>query len=191
MTNWGIYPKNPKLKLLITLGLIIILLDLAFNLGRASISRTALQVNNQQLPPVAKATENLNKDFMFSVKNDKGEEITKLTYTLQSADLQNDIIIKGQRASAVKGKTFLIIDIKITNPSKQTLQINSRDYIRLSVNNSKDILAPEIHNDPVQVQAISTKYTRLGFAIDDKPQKLVLHVGEISGTKSSISLKLR
>src|SRR5258708_6412112 len=107
MANLGIYPKNPKLKQLINVGLVIILLDLAFNLGRITTPSTILNPT-QQLPPVATGTQNLNKDFISSVKNDKGEEVTKITYTLQTADLQNDIIIKGQRASAVKGKTFLI-----------------------------------------------------------------------------------
>jgi hypothetical protein len=52
-------------------------------------------------------------------------------------------------------------------------------------------LAPEIHNDPVEVQALSTKYTRLAFPIDDTYKDLTLYVGEINGHKDAIKLNLK
>ena len=68
--------------------------------------------------------------------------------------------------------------------------MNTRDYVRLTVNNGSEWLAPDIHNDPVEIQAISTKYTRIGFPISDTDKKLKLQIGEINGDKEIVDLKL-
>ena len=57
--------------------------------------------------------------------------------------------------------------------------------------NENELLAPDTHNDPVEIQAISTKFTRVGFIINDSDKDLVLHVGEIQGDKEKIELDLR
>lgn len=138
-----------------------------------------------------KATQPINRDFTFPLKDESGKDIGKITYTIQNAELRDEIVVKGQKATAVKGRTFLILNLKITNGFNQTIQINSRDYVRLIVDNSPERLAPDIHNDPVEVQAISTKFTRLGFPINDSDKNLVLQVGEIDGDKSDIKLNLQ
>ena len=136
--------------------------------------------------------EKLNKDFKFSLRDDKGKEISKFTYSVELAELRKEILIKGQKATAIKGRIFLIINLKIVNTLKQGINVNARDYMRLTVNgNSNELLAPDIHNDPVEVQAISTKHTRVGFAINDNEKNYVLQVGEIDGGKESIKLNLK
>lgn len=139
----------------------------------------------------AKAAQDLNREFTFPLKDDKGKEVSKIKFVVERAELRDEIIVKGQRATAVKGRTFLIITLKITNEHNQPIEIDTRDYIRLSVNgNESELLAPDIHNDPVEVQAISTKYTRVGFPINDSDRNLVLLVGEINGEKQKIALEL-
>lgn len=139
----------------------------------------------------AKASQEINKEFSFPLKNNKGEEVNKIKYFVESAELRDEIIVKGQRATAIKGRTFLIITLKITNEYNQPIEIDTRDYLRLSVNgNESELLAPDIHNDPVEVQAISTKYTRVGFPINDTDRALVLLVGEINADKQKIPLEL-
>lgn len=139
-----------------------------------------------------KASITLSKDFSFPLKNDKGEEIGKIKYTLENAELRDEIVVKGQKAVAVKGRIFLIVNLKIVNDSSQGIQINTRDYVRLSMNNNeKELLAPDIHNDPVEVQAISTKPTRLGFSINESDKNLKLHIGEIKGDKTTVDIKFR
>ncbi|OFW63868.1 MAG: hypothetical protein A2Z35_03420 [Actinobacteria bacterium RBG_19FT_COMBO_36_27] len=136
------------------------------------------------------ATQDINKEFSFPLKNTKGEEVTTFKYIVEKAELRDEIIVKGQKATAVKGRVFLIINLKINNDYIQTIVINTKDFIRLSVNgNENELLAPDIHNDPVEAQAISTKYTRLGFPINDSDESLVLWVGEINGDKQKIDLK--
>lgn len=138
------------------------------------------------------ATQTINKTFSFPLKDGAGKTVSTIKYTIEAAEMRDEIIVKGQRATSVKGRTFLILPIKITNSYNQSVQINARDYVRLIVNNNtNEKLAPDIHNDPVEVQAISTKQTRVGFPIDDTVSSLVLQVGEINGDKQDITLTLR
>ena len=143
----------------------------------------------QLQPPLA--TETLNKEYAFSLRDSTGREVSKIKYEIISAEKRNEIIVKGQKATAVKGRSFLILNLKITNVYSKTVQIDARDYVRLMVNNSDEKLAPDIHNDPVEVQAISTKYTRLGFPINESDTNLTIQIGEINGNKESIKLELK
>lgn len=153
----------------------------ATNAGRNQDNR--VQVSN------AKATAQVNKEFLFPVKNSKGAEVTKMKYFVESAELRDEIIVKGQKATAVQGRLFLILTIKITNDYTKSLEINAKDYIRLSMNGKDgELLAADIHNDPVLVQPVSTKYTRIGFPINDTDKQLVLNVGELEGKKEKVEL---
>lgn len=138
-----------------------------------------------------KVTKSINKDFEFPLTNSKGEEVSKLKFRVEGVELRDQIIIKGKRASAIQGKVFLVINLKITSDYNRALAMKTRDYIRLVVNNNaSELLAPEIHNDPVEVQATSTKYTRVAFAILDNYKNLKLRVGEPDKQKTVIDLKL-
>lgn len=174
--------KNP----FVMLTGFVLLLAIAFFAGRflAPASTNRLSV------PAPVATQQLNKTFNFPLRDDKGKEVSKVAYTIQSADLQDAFVFQGKLATAVKGRTFLIVNLKVTNPYSKTIQINAKDYIRVKVNGSSEQLAPEIHNDPVEVQADSTKYTRVGMAINDSDKNITLLVGELQGSKTSINLSL-
>lgn len=137
-----------------------------------------------------KATQKLNKVYNFPLKDQTGKEVSKFNYEVLDVELRDEIIVKGQRASAVKGRTFLIVNLKITNNYDKNIQLNVKDFMRLSVGSSTEKLAPDIHNDPVDVQAISTKYTRVGFPINDTDKNLTIQIGEISGNKETIKLSL-
>lgn len=150
--------------------------------GKTADNRTTIQP--------AKVTISINKDFTFNITDNSGQAIGKVGYHLDSAELRNEIVVKGETATAVKGRIFLIINLKLKNDSKTPLTINTRNFIRLAVNdNTKEWLAPDIHNDPVEVQAISTKLTRVGFPISDTDKQLKLQVGEIDGNKTTLDLK--
>jgi hypothetical protein len=139
----------------------------------------------------AKSVEELNKTFSFGIKDSAGVEVSKLKFIIQNVELRDEIVVKGQKATSVKGRTFLVVNMKITSSYSKPVQINSRDYLRLMVNNSDEKLAPDIHNDPVEIQAISTKYTRVGFPINETDKNLTLQVGEIAGPKETIKLNLK
>jgi hypothetical protein len=138
-----------------------------------------------------KAEQKLDKSFNFPLRDAQGKKVSELKYEIQTAELRDEIIVKGQKATAVGGRTFLILNLKITNSYDKSIQLNSKDYVRLIEGDSPEKLAADIHNDPVDVQAISTKFTRLGFPINDKEKSLTLQVGEISGPKQTIKLDLK
>lgn len=138
----------------------------------------------------SKADGSIGREFIFPLLKSAKEE-KQFTFFLQKAVLQDEIVIKGQKATAVKGRDFLIVTIKITNPHNQAFKINTKDYVRLSANNTSEWLAPDIHNDPVEVQAISTKITRIGFPVNESDTQFVLQIGEIGGAKETIALNLK
>lgn len=138
------------------------------------------------------ASQTLNKTYEFPLKDAQGKEIAKISYTLENAELRDEIIVQGRRAEAIQGRRFLIVTIKIKNSYEKAVNINARDYIRLTVNgNKEEQLAADIHNDPVSVQPISTKITRIGFPINETDKNLVLHIGEIKGQKQDLALEFR
>jgi hypothetical protein len=138
----------------------------------------------------AKASIEVNRTFNFPLRDEDNEKVGELEYKISEAELLDEIVVQGQKATAVGGRTFLILNLRIKNDLNQSLEINTKDYVRLSVNGDKDDwLAPDIHNDPVKVQAISTKNTRIGFPINDSDKDLILRVGEINGDKEEVPLE--
>lgn len=176
----------------IVYAVVAILIVISFWAGRQLGPNANIGLSdNRTEAPKAIATQNLNKEFKFSLKDDKGKEVAKISYLVQTANLQDAFIYQGKLAKAVRGRTFLIFDLKITNPYTKTVEINAKDYIRVKVNNSSEQLAPEIHNDPVQIQANSTKYTRIGLPINDADKSLVILIGELQGNKQTVKLDLK
>ncbi len=150
--------------------------------------------SSQVTAPNALSTINLDRKFMFPLKDEKGAVVGNFEYMIQSVNIQKQIIVQGQRATAVTGREFLIVNLKITNNLKKTIQLNTRDYIRIiTAGDANEQLAADIHNDPVEVQAISTKFTRVGIALDDADTKKTIHmkVGEIDGSKQNIDLNFK
>ena len=187
--NFNKRKAKKLLMLFIPLLVIVILVTAAVQAFRGS-DQSGATVLSSNSDDTAEATYEINKNFDFPLIDTNEKKIGTFAYTIQNAELRNEIIVKGQRASSVPGRVFLIFNLQLKNTLKQGLEINSRDYVRLSVNGDKEnLLAPEIHNDPVEVQAISTKFTRLGFAINDTDRDLVLIVGEIDGEKQEIPVK--
>ena len=171
----------------ILLGIIIIgILAAVGTVVRSSVSLLSHQPV-QLKGPIATLT--LNREFAFPLKDTKGKELSKLKYVIESADLRDEIIVKGQRMVAVKGRRFLILTIKLTNDYNKALEVSVRDYVRLSIGgNEQELLAADIHIYPVSIQPISTKSTRLGFPINDTDQNLVILIGEINGDKEKVPL---
>lgn len=194
-TNPSIFGRTFDKQTLTIAGVVVVLLLLLigfFALRKTSqssgLTSTADNKISLQKP---KATQSLNKDYTFSLKDETGKDVSTFKYTITSFEKRDEIIVKGKRAVAVEGRTFLIVNLKIRNDFSKTISINARDYVRLIVNNSSDKLAADIHNDPVDVQPDSTKETRLGFPINDSDKNLTLIVGELNGKKDTIKLNLK
>lgn len=187
------FTKKKLPKLIIPLAVIVVLVVVINSFFQSTSSSTQTIADSQSderfevKAPLA--TMDINKDYQFPVVDEKGKEIGKFTYSVLSTELKDEIIAKGKRATAVKGRLFLIVNVKVSNPLDKGLQVNSRDYVRLTVNgNDAEKIAPDVHNDPIDAQAISTKVTRVGFAVNDTDTNFVLQIGEIKGDKESINL---
>lgn len=176
---------------IIILGILFLAWDGISNRVSGSSATTSISSDKRVEIKPAKATQTLNKTLEFPLNDQTGKEVSKLKYEIQNVELRDEIVVKGERATAIKGRTFLIANLKITNSFDKSIQVNVKDYIRLIIGNSNDKLAPDIHNDPVDVQAISTKLTRVGFPINEGEKVLTLQVGEIKGAKQLIKLELK
>ena len=187
------FKNSPLFPIGIVVVVVLVIATVAINhMSKSSgSSMSASQANSQVAVDKPIAQQTLNKSFNFPLNDATGKQVSTLQYEIQDVQLLNQIIVKGERATAVQGRTFLIVDLKITNNFDKSVQLNSKDYVRLMVGNSSEKLAADIHNDPVDVQAISTKYTRLGFPIDANQRDLTLQVGEITGKKETIKLDLK
>lgn len=184
-------PQNIKKDHLIYVGLGILVI-LSFLAGKSFAPSTIIGGTSDERTEAPKpiATQGLNKKFNFPLRDADGKEVAKITFLVESANLQDAFIYQGKLARSVKGRTFLIFNLKITNPYTKTIEINAKDYIRVKLNNSNEQLAPEIHNDPVEIQADSTKYTRIGLPINDTDKNIVILIGELQGEKETIKLSL-
>ena len=146
-------------------------------------STVRTQNNNSKV----KGTQKIEVGQSIKIPTGKNEE-DFITYTIVDAELKDQIVLQGQTASAVEGKQFLVLNIKLSNNLEKKVVLNTRDNIRLSVNGSSDRLAPNIHNDPVEVQPISDQITRLGFSVFKTDTDYKLYLGEISEEKIEIPL---
>lgn len=178
------------------LGVIIFVVLLIFfirsRVRPSSSAVTASQQSKNTGEVTVRASQELNKEFTFPIKDKGGSELGSIKFVISSVELRDQIIVKGKKATSADGRTFLVLSLKITNSFERMIQINTRDYVRLSVDgNENEWLAPDVHNDPVEVQAISTKPTRVAFPVDITSQKFVLQVGEIKGAKEKVELSIR
>lgn len=193
------YFKNSRY---LTFGIIIVVVFVIAIVGISSVVRksttnatqTSAAGTSAQQVNIAKpiATETLNKNFQFPLKDANGKTVSNIQYEIQSAEFDNQVVVKGQLATAIQGKTFLVLNLQITNNYDKAVELNTRDYIRLIVDGNTDQkLAATIHNDPVDVEPISTTFTRLGFPVSTDFKTLSLEVGQIDGSKQTIPLTIK
>lgn len=174
----------------VIVGVILLLLGF-FALRKSSGLSDSLSSGGKITLQKAKATQEINKEVRFPLKDSSGKEVSKIRYLIESAEIRDELIVKGKKARAVDGRTFLVIKLKIINTYKASIQVSARDYIRLTVNGGKDKFAADIHSDPVEIQPDSTKQSRLAFPINEDDKNLTLFIGELNGSKEEFKLKLQ
>lgn len=181
--------KGGKAKYIKYFVIIIVLLGIGIIIKNALTPSTesAKIASDKVQIKAAIATKELNKDIQIPVANEDSEDVA-LTMRIETLELRDEIIVQGQKATSVAGRSFLVVNLKLINPLEQGVEVNTKDYLRLEEDGKDEWLAPDIHNDPVLIQAISTKPTRLAFPIDAKARKFKLQIGEISGEKEVVEI---
>lgn len=137
---------------------------------------------------LAQQTLNIGKTFEFPIRGADGKTIdNNLKMILTTAEKTNQILIKGQPATARTGKLFLILNIELDNPTNNQLSLSPVELIRL-VDSSDRRFAPDVHNDEVKIEPISIKRTRVGFVVNQSDKQFKIQVGEVSGEKQTFDL---
>lgn len=182
--------NNKKFIKFVPLFIVAIVVVFAVGTFLRNNNQTVLGSNDSDVLKIDDSTAEvaLNKSLSFPVMDDQGEEVGRVEYTLEKAELRDQLIIKGQQARAIEGRDFLIIHIKLRNDTNSAISVNTRDFIRLKMKGTDEQFAPTIHNDPVEVQAISSLTTRLGFSISEEDEDLTVLFGEIKGDKETVKL---
>lgn len=183
------YLRNTKYIVFLVIGILVIFL--VYRIQGSRSNEVKGETNGRVEVKDARSSKDVNFNFSFPLKDSNKETVSEVKVTIESAELRDEIIVKGKKATSVKGRTFLVLNIKVKNEYDQAIEVNTRNYIRLSVNGNEDEwLAPDIHNDPLEVQAISTKMTRMGFPVNESDKDFVLQIGEITGDKQKVELDL-
>lgn len=184
--------KSLPNKTFVKIALYLVALVVLIGVGR-SVLKGAVKSDSTNDVEIAGPTETttIDRTYQFPFYDETGEVVSDFQYILERAELRDEVLIQGRPAQAINGKTFLVVYIKIKNEYKGSLQLNAAEYVRLVVNGNEDeLLAPEMNSDPVQIQAISTKTTRIGFPIDaSQIDDLKLQIGEIDGEKDIIEVE--
>jgi hypothetical protein len=132
----------------------------------------------------------LNKSYTFPIQDGQGTKVGDIQFVLKDVSRTKEIKIGNQTATAVTGRELLLLDIELTNSQNLAAIVNARNYVRLKINGTDKLQAPDFHGDPVDLQPQSTQTTRLAFSIADTDANLVLQVGELTGSKDIFQLDL-
>jgi hypothetical protein len=141
---------------------------------------------------------NLNKTYSAIALDVTGKPSkNKIDLVIRTAEKSQDILIKGQPATAKNGSAFLVLQVDLKNPSTERLIISPLNMLRLIVDNQKR--AAEIYTEEVPqirgsvvVEPDSTKVTRVGFVLtpDIISKALKLQIGDVNAAdKTVIDLK--
>jgi hypothetical protein len=144
---------------------------------------TGIGPTNTPVPAIT----TLDKQYTFPI-NSSGVKVGEINFIIKSVERTKEVMIAGQKATAVRGRELVIVNAELTNSGNLGVMVNTRNYLRLTVNNQDKLLAPEYHPDPLDLQPQSTKDIRLGFSIAETDENLVLQVGELQGPKDVIKL---
>jgi len=150
------------------------------------VASSALNSNRSTSEDKALATTPVGQ----TIEIPTGRGDNTISYTIVDAEITKSIILQGERARAKEGKQFLILNLKLSNDSENRVQINTRDYVRLSVNGHDDRLPASVFNE-IEVQPISDQYTRIGFSVFEKDTDYKLYLGEITGEKTEIPVSFK
>ena len=175
---------------LLASALIILVLG-AYGVSRIGSTQASPEAEEEKVALEGpKAETEVNQSFYFPLNNANGEEVGQIEYLIEKAELRDEIITEGRKYTSLEDRQFLTLSLKLKNDMDQAVRINVRDYVRLSMNGEEELFAPTLHSDPVEIQAISSKPTRLGYTINSTDTDLILHVGEITGEKIQVPLSL-
>lgn len=156
-------------------------------LVRPRLSRTATSVTQPLPSKPAKATVDLNKSFEFKATVVGGEGTEEVVFTIVSAELKDEIKVKGESRKANKDKQFLLFRLEIENETTEKLAMTPSDLIRL-VDKEDKKYAPDFHNAVIVIDPLSVRKDLLSFVVDESQKNFKILVGELKGKKETVEI---
>lgn len=142
----------------------------------------------QPLPPKpAKATTEVNKSFEFPAAVVGGKGTEDVTFTIASAELKDEIQVKGELKKANKGSQFLLLRLEIENETTEKLALTPTDYIRL-VREGEKKFSPDFHNATVIIDPLSVRRDLVSFIVDNETKSFKFLVGELEEEKETVEV---
>jgi hypothetical protein len=193
--------RNPIKPLSIVIGLLVIAVIAGAVIYFNNNSTTTTQSGTAQVAGAQTQTKtannpkaNVNKRFAAAALDGTGKTSkTKIDMNIKTVEKSQDILIKGQPATAKQGSAFLVLQVELKNPSNERLVVAPLDLIRLIVDDQKraaEIYTEELPNirGSVVVEPDSTKVTRVGFVLTPEiaSKKFKLQVGEVNSPDKQI-----
>lgn len=135
----------------------------------------------------AKATTQVGRSFEFPAAKvgKKGEE--EVTFTIVSAELKDEIRVKGAQRKADKGKLFLLLKLEIENETPDRLSLTSSDFVRL-VGEAEKKFAPDFHNATIIIDPLSVRKDLVSFIVEEKIKSFKFLVGELEEEKETVEV---
>jgi len=135
-----------------------------------------------------KPSVDINQTYTITARTiDKKLTDGKLKLRVTNATYADSILVTGQLATPVKGKTFLIINMEIENPYKVSLYAFPVDLFRF-VRSDGALFAPSVHQGTVEIRAQSTKKSNIAFVVLPTDKKFTIEVGEIGQAKKTLEI---
>lgn len=170
--------KRTKLFLIILLGGVALL-------GIAAVASGSFGPKPQS---VTSPGVQINQSFDSTgrVKDGRPTDGT-LPIKLTSAEITDNVLVKGQKAFTRNNKLFLVIYLEIENKYPVTLYSKPVDLLRLVRSDGKRV-APSVSQGDVEVRAISVKRTNIAFVIDKGEKNFTIEVGEVKESKEAVQI---
>ncbi|NTV30487.1 DUF4352 domain-containing protein [candidate division WWE3 bacterium] len=135
------------------------------------------------------ASKTLNKEYNFIARDAQGYFTdANINLKITTVQKQEEVLVKGNRATARNGKAFLIFEVSLKNDSNQVLYLNPLDLVRL-VESDGGKVAPQVHQGNVEVRPQSTKKSNFGFIVEHDAKDFAIQIGELDGNKDNLSVK--
>lgn len=162
-------------KILLGLGVVLTLIVLLVvfvknvNIG----SEKTIEIN-KSYDIVARTQERQRTDGNFNIR-------------ITNSEFADFILVQGKRATPIKGKVFMVVNMEIENPYPVALYAFPVDLFRL-IREDGSKFAPSVHQGSVQIRPEATKKSNVGFVVDPSEKKFKLEVGDINNPKETLEI---
>lgn len=139
---------------------------------------------------VPSAVVPLKQSFSVVAKTQDGKLTNgKLNISVTDATQAASMLVQGQNVIVKNNKTFLIVNMEITNSYKVPLYTYPVDEFRL-VGSDGNKYAPTTHQGNVEIRPESTKTSNVGFVVPLTQKRFKVEVGDINSPKTVLEFSI-